>query len=85
MRIHRSYANFNTVTGILLQDTDGIELKKNQVAQNTDNGIVVDANSDDNRIIKNDVHGSTTDVSDAGTGNCWKHDQYTTGSVASCP
>ncbi len=83
--VARSHANFNSGTGILLQDADGIELKKNTVALNTDNGIAVDANSDNNRIIGNDISGSTTDVSDAGTGNCWKNNQYATGSVPSCP
>jgi parallel beta-helix repeat protein len=83
--VSRGYANFNTATGILLQDTDGIELKKNQVARNTDNGIVVDANCDGNRIVENDIDENTTDVSDAGTGNCWHNNHYTTGSVPSCP
>ncbi len=85
VRVQRCYANYNNGTGILLQNTDGIELKRNAVAQNTSNGIVLDANSDDNRIIGNDIHGSTVDVSDAGTGNCWKKNTYTTGTVPSCP
>jgi parallel beta-helix repeat protein len=85
VRISKSFANHNNVTGIQLQNTDGIELKKNQVAKNTTNGIAVDAASDDNRIVGNDVSGSTTDVSDAGTGNCWKNNTYGTGSVAGCP
>ena len=83
--ISKSYVNYNNVTGIQLQNSDGIELKKNQVANNTTNGIAVDAGSDDNRITGNDVSGSATDVSDAGTGNCWKKNTYTTGSVPSCP
>lgn len=82
--IARSYANYNIVTGIQLQGADGIELKKNQVANNTSYGIAVDANSDHNRIIGNEIAGSTTDVSDAGTDNCWKNNQYTTGSVPPC-
>lgn len=85
VRIAKSFANYNNVTGIQLQNTDGIELKKNQVANNGANGIAVDADSDDNRIVGNDVSGSATDVSDAGTGNCWKDNQYTTGTVPSCP
>ena len=85
VRVQRCYANYNNGTGILLQNTDGIELKRNAVAQNTNNGISLDANSDDNRIIGNDIHGSTIDVSDAGTGNCWKKNSYTTGTVPSCP
>jgi parallel beta-helix repeat protein len=84
VRVQNSYANFN-VTGILLENSDGIEIKKNQVAQNTDAGIVLDATSDDNRIIKNDISNSALDVSDAGTGNCWRDNEYTTGMVPLCP
>ena len=80
-----SAANFNNLTGIALQGTDGIEIKNNQVVDNPSFGIFVDANSDGNRISGNDIEGSASDVSDAGTGNCWKKNQYTTGSVPSCP
>jgi parallel beta-helix repeat protein len=85
VRVQRSYANYNDDTGILLQDTDGIELKKNVVGHNTNAGIVIDADSDDNRIVGNDIHANLLDVSDAGTGNCWKKNVYTTGTVSSCP
>jgi nitrous oxidase accessory protein NosD len=83
--VSRSYANFNLDTGIRLQNSDGIVIKRTQVQSNPTNGIVIDAASDDNLLVGNNVNGSTTDVSDAGTGNCWKKNSFTTGTVPSCP
>lgn len=80
-----SYANFNNDTGIKLQNSDGIVVRGNQVAVNGASGIVVDAGSDDNFLLRNDLRQNVTDVSDAGTGNCWKNNSYTTGSVPECP
>lgn len=85
VQISRSYANFNLETGILLQNSDGILVKHCQVQFNSTNGIAVDAASDGNRLIANDVGGSATDVSDAGTGNCWTKNTFTTGGVPGCP
>ena len=57
----------------------------NHVLDNTTSGINVDTNSDDNVIFHNNISGSTTDVADAGTGNCWKRNTFSTGSVPPCP
>ena len=59
----------------------------NHHLEGTRYGIHVDATSDDNRIIRNEVSGSPADVRDDGTGNCWKANTYATGSVPStgCP
>jgi parallel beta-helix repeat protein len=76
--------NFNG-TGIRLESSDGNVVSQNDLVNNIDAGIVLDASSDGNRVIGNTVAGSTTDVSDAGTGNCWKNNQFTTGSVPGCP
>jgi parallel beta-helix repeat protein len=83
--VSHNYANFNDDTGIKLQNSDGIVVKGNQVAGNGASGIVVDAGSDDNQLLRNEVRQNVTDVSDAGTGNCWKDNSYTTGSVPECP
>lgn len=85
VQVSHCYANFNLDAGILLQNSDGIVVKGTQVQENDARGIAVDAGSDDNRLTGNDVGGSPTDVSDAGNGNCWKKNAYTTGSVPGCP
>jgi hypothetical protein len=36
-------------------------------------------------LVRNEISGSPTDVSDAGTGNCWRNNTFTTGSVPACP
>lgn len=79
------YTNFNLDAGIVLQNSDGITVKRTQVQENGLRGIAVDATSDDNKLIGNDVGDTPSDVSDAGTGNCWKRNIYTTGSVPGCP
>ncbi|MEO7434201.1 MAG: hypothetical protein ABI080_01815 [Candidatus Binatia bacterium] len=58
-------ANFNGDTGILLQNSDGIVVKGVQVQENPLRGIAVDAGSDDNTLLRNDVGDAVTDVSDA--------------------
>jgi nitrous oxidase accessory protein NosD len=73
-------------TGILLRNSDGVVVLRNSVASYGDPmevmvGIDVDATSDQNRLLGNDVSGYPTDVSDAGTGNCWTGTTFTTGSV----
>jgi parallel beta-helix repeat protein len=72
-------------TGILLQATSGALVERNHVFDNATSGINVDTNSNDNVIFRNNVSGSTTDVADAGTGNCWKNNTFMTGSVPPCP
>jgi parallel beta-helix repeat protein len=72
-------------TGMLLQATSGARVERNHVYDNPTSGIDVDANSNDNLLFRNRVSGSTTDVADAGAGNCWKENVFTTGSVPPCP
>jgi len=78
-------ANFNFATGILARNADGILLKKNVVSENPVSGIELDAVSEGNRLVANAISGSATDVIDAGTGNCWKNNTFSTGSVPPCP
>jgi parallel beta-helix repeat protein len=74
-------------TGIFLHNSDGIRVYRNTVTGNANSGIELDGQSDENRIIGNDISGSTQDVADGGTGNCWKGNTYTTGSAPTtgCP
>jgi parallel beta-helix repeat protein len=83
--VSHCYANFNVDAGIVLRNSDGIVVKGSQVQKNDARGIAVEAGSDDNRLVGNDIGGSPTDVSDAGSGNCWKNNGYETGSVPGCP
>jgi len=76
----------NGGTGILLTNADGIVVFENHVGDpNTAVGIDVDASSDNNLIVGNVISTGGTDVRDAGSGNCWRSNTYTTGSVPSCP
>jgi parallel beta-helix repeat protein len=83
--VKRSYANYNNSAGILLRNSDGITVKSCQVARNTQNGIELDATSDNNVIAGNDIFENMTDVVDAGSGNCWKNNSFMTGTVPPCP
>jgi parallel beta-helix repeat protein len=81
----------NTVTGsqtngIFLHNSDGIRVVGNTVQGTQGIGIELDATSDGNRILQNEIAGSgTADVADQGSGNCWKGNTFTTGSVPPCP
>ena len=78
----------NTQSGIFLHNSDGVRLLHNSVTGlpgTTLTGIELDATSDDNLIVGNTISENTSDVVDNGTNNCWRNNQYTTGSVASCP
>ncbi len=83
--VKKSFANYGLATGILLQNSDGIVIQGNQVVANPDSGIEIDATSNGNRIVANQISGSTADVVDAGSGNGWKRNTFTTGSVPACP
>lgn len=72
-------------TGILLANTDGAEVRNNFVNLFTGAGIEADASSDGNLIQSNRIGDNSPDVLDAGTGNCWRRNVFTTGSVAPCP
>jgi parallel beta-helix repeat protein len=78
----------NTQSGIFLHNSDGVRLLHNSVTGlpgTTVTGIELDGTSDDNVIVGNTISENTSDVLDNGTNNCWRNNQYTTGSVASCP
>ena len=70
----------DAMTGILLTNTDGIRLSKNTVNAIT-TGIRLDANSDDNVLLRNTSYAATVDVADDGTNNCWIGTLYDTGTI----
>lgn len=84
LRISLGDVNYNA-KGIVLQGTSGAVVDHLRLVGNTTSGIELDAGSSGNLILRNTISGSTTDVVDAGSGNCWKDNTFTTGSVPPCP
>jgi hypothetical protein len=83
--ISQNYINFS-YKGVVLKNTTGATVEHNrQIHSNTTSGIEIDATSTDNLIPANNIAGSVTDVLDSGTGNCWRKNVFTTGSVPACP
>lgn len=82
--VSSSYIN-GSDKGIVLENTSGASIVHNRQIINTTTGIEIDATSTDNLISGNHISGSVTDVVDNGTGNCWRNNTYTTGSVPPCP
>ncbi|TMA81438.1 MAG: hypothetical protein E6J77_17080 [Deltaproteobacteria bacterium] len=78
----------NTQSGIFLHNSDGARLLHNSVTGlpgTTATGIELDATSDGNVIAGNSIEENVTDVLDNGSGNCWRNNHFTTGSVPPCP
>jgi parallel beta-helix repeat protein len=84
VRITSSNANFN-VRGIVLRGTSGVQVDHNRLIDNSTSGIEIEATSSGNSVIGNAASGSTNDVADYGTANCWHNNKFTTGSVPPCP
>lgn len=74
-----------SATGILLRNSDGIEVINSYIGGNTAVGIHVDATSDGNLLSGNQVFQNTLDVLDEGSGNCWRRTTFQTGTIQSCP
>ncbi len=71
-------------TGIYVFGSTNTEILSNVVSDGTAAGIECTNGSDDNLISGNRLSGNNPDVLDAGMGNCWRHDNYTTGTVPPC-
>lgn len=78
----------NTITGagigIWVFGSNGVEILTNAVSGTTAAGIELTLNSNGNLISGNRLIGNNPDVLDAGSGNCWRHNVYATGTVAEC-
>ena len=78
----------NTITGagngIWVFGSTFAEIVGNTVSGSINAGIELTVNSSDNVITGNSLTGNNPDVLDAGTNNCWRHNQYTTGSAPEC-
>lgn len=84
VRVGASAINLNQ-RGLVLQNTQRAVIDHNKMINNSLSGIELDATSSGNLLIRNEISGSPTDVSDAGAQNCWRNDLYTTGNVPACP
>jgi len=84
VRVSACNVNYN-VRGIVLQGTTGATVERNTLFSDSTTGVFLDAASTGNAILRNKITGSATDVSDAGSGNCWRNNVFTTGSVPPCP
>jgi parallel beta-helix repeat protein len=69
-----------TNAGIYLHSSDGVRIRDNTVRNNGPDGIVLDGNSDFNRVIANAVHDHTTDLRNDGASNCFSDNDYDTSS-----
>jgi len=76
--------NFNS-RGIVLRGTTGVSVDRNSLIGNSTSGIEIEATSSGNLVTRNAVSGSTNDVVDYGSANCWRRNTFTTGSVSPCP
>jgi parallel beta-helix repeat protein len=84
--VQNSAADFSRSAGIFLRNSDGVLLKDNSVTSSRGTGIELDATSDDNDIVGNGVFSTVVaDVVDAGSGNCWRRNTFSTGTVPPCP
>ena len=67
-----------TTAGIYLTSSDGVRVNANTVTNDGEDGIVLDANSDGNRVIGNAISRHDTDLRNDGTGNCFTGNTYAT-------
>jgi len=70
--------------GIWVFGSEGAEILTNFVTATTQAGIEMTPNSNGNFISGNRLSGNNPDVLDAGTGNCWRHNFFATGTVPPC-
>jgi parallel beta-helix repeat protein len=76
----------DSVTGILLSNSAGIQVTNNTASGGPGIGILADATSHDNRLLRNS--GKLNDIVDArddGVDNCWKNNTFATSQIPGCP
>lgn len=66
-------------TGVLITNSDGVSLERNEVVGNGRFGLHLTANSDGNLIDDNRLVDNPVDVRNEGSGNCGSGNQFTTG------
>jgi parallel beta-helix repeat protein len=68
----------DTFSGINLVSSDGVVIRGNTARNDGTYGIQLDSNSDANLVGGNSAFGNTFDLSNSGTGNCFKANRYRT-------
>jgi len=71
-------------TGIWVFGSNGVDVSDNQVTDSTAAGIELTSGSDSNILTGNRLSGNNPDVLDNGADNCWRRNQYATGTVPPC-
>lgn len=84
VQVKKNHLNFN-VQGIFLENTDGAKIIGNGLVDNSTTGIETNADSTGNLIRRNRISGSVNDVLEGGSGNCWRDNTFTSGTVPLCP
>jgi parallel beta-helix repeat protein len=70
--------------GLYLHNSDGVRIRDNSITGDDENGIWLDQDSSDNRVVDNTISGHAADLHNDGTGNCFAGNSYSTstGSVS---
>ena len=85
IRVSDNRFNFNDVpgfagaAGIVINNSDGVLIERNQARNNADFGLHLTAGSDDNVARSNSFLGNPIDVRDQGSGNCGAGNTFLTG------
>lgn len=86
IKVFKNNVHDNTDTGILIHNSDGVLVDKNNLTNNGTNGVHLDSTSDENTVSNNTISGHTYDLNNEGTNNCFIDNTYTTsnGTIAAC-
>ncbi|HXJ64260.1 MAG TPA: NosD domain-containing protein [Actinomycetota bacterium] len=64
--------------GLFLHNSDGVRIRDNTIANDDENGIWLDPDSANNRVVGNTISGHHADIRNDGTGNCFTGNTFTT-------
>ena len=85
IRVSDNTFNFNDVpgfagaAGIVINNSDGVLVERNEARNNADFGLHITAGSDDNRVLSNSLLGNPVDIRDQGSGSCGAGNTFVTG------
>jgi parallel beta-helix repeat protein len=66
-------------TGLLVFDSDGVQITDNRIRKNGGLGLHLTSNADANVLTRNVIAGNATDVLNEGSGNCGSGNVFATG------
>jgi parallel beta-helix repeat protein len=67
-----------TNAGLFLHNSDGVRIRGNSIARDDENGIWLDADSDQNRVVDNTISGNAADLHNDGSANCFTGNSFST-------